>query len=248
MPMPLIKISDAVQKAAYDDLAKGAMRQFGDAAAVMVERVLNLRYKSHEERALDWQHGAEEGENRRRLAAEALDLIPPERRMFPARQIAGPIFRDSEFELPETPIWEMWKQLLARACDRERLSEAHPSFIYTIRQISSLEAEYLRLLDSDPSRGDFTLVASNDEMGDDELILLPHGTFFHKIGVRNFGVANLQRLGLIGIVTSFEAAVEEEGWVKLPPIDTPLGEVRKRLEMSQYGHSFMKAVSSQAVG
>ena len=140
MPLPPIPFSNEVQKQAYEDLAKGSMRQFGDALALIVGKVLSPTYKSPEERALDWQTGAEESENRRRLAAEALDRVPPERRIFPAPQIAGPILRDIEFELPETPIWEMWSQLLSRACDSERTAAVHPAFLVIIRQLSADEA------------------------------------------------------------------------------------------------------------
>jgi hypothetical protein len=156
MPLPPIKISDEVQKQAYEDLAKGSMRQFGDALAVLVGRVLSPRLKSPEELALDWHHGAEESENRRRLAAEALDRIPFARRMLPAPQIVGRVFRDSEFEMPGTPIWDMWSQLLSRACDSDRVHEAHPSFSWIISQLSPDEARILQafaLLEPQPLAG-----------------------------------------------------------------------------------------------
>ncbi len=64
--------------------------------------------------------------------------------MLPAPQIAGRIFRDSEFETPGTPIWEMWSQLLSRACDSGRVQEAHPSFSWIISQLSPDEARILK--------------------------------------------------------------------------------------------------------
>jgi hypothetical protein len=83
---------------------------------------------------------------------KSVSRIETDQRIAPALQMLGPILESIKFEPENTPIDELFSNLLSCAMDRERLSEAHPSYIYLIKQISSDEAHLMLSLISGPRR------------------------------------------------------------------------------------------------
>ena len=76
----------------------------------------------------------------------AVKRIPESQRIAPPIQILGPVLEGIKFEPAGSPLEEMFSELLSRSMDRERINEAHPAFPYLIRQLSSDEAEIMRLI------------------------------------------------------------------------------------------------------
>ena len=65
----------------------------------------------------------------------------PEEQMIPAHpQIAGQILDNIRYIENESIISDLYANLLARAIDNERVSEAHPAFVNIINQLSPDEA------------------------------------------------------------------------------------------------------------
>jgi hypothetical protein len=76
----------------------------------------------------------------KRYLERLADKVPEERRIEAHPQLAGPVFAGLQY-VEETGInAELFLNLLARAIDRERVSEAHPAFAQLISQLSPDEA------------------------------------------------------------------------------------------------------------
>jgi len=165
MSLPPIRLPKVIEDA-IGEVLKPSSRRLAAGLLALVEAGSRGQSKSNEEILLDSVEG-EVAANERKLAArerireiasdpdteyqrvlarEASRYVPADRFIMPALSIAGKIFRDSEFDQADTPIWEMWVQLLARACDKDRVGEAHPSFPWIISQMSSDEAKLLSSL------------------------------------------------------------------------------------------------------
>jgi len=165
MPLPPARLPKPIEDAIKEVLTPSA-RRVASGLLTLVEAGLRGQAKSEEERLLDIVEGEiaaherkqaaivrlreiaydPDVEHQRILARAAALYVPVNRFIMPTLQIAGRIFRDSEFDEPGSPIWEMWAQLLARACDKDRVGEAHPSFPWIISQLSSDEAKLLTSL------------------------------------------------------------------------------------------------------
>jgi hypothetical protein len=96
----------------------------------------------------------------------ASDQVPPERQIEAPTSVAGPILESVRYLEPGSPLLTMYENLLARAMDRERVSEAHPAFPKVIEQLSPDEARLLYVIRNNPikrtrqtvtygARGDF---------------------------------------------------------------------------------------------
>lgn len=80
----------------------------------------------------------------------AVRNVPAEQRTAPAPQILGPALEGIRYEPEGTLIEEMFQQLLSRSMDKSRNAEAHPSYPYLIRQLSTDEAHMLKMLGRKP--------------------------------------------------------------------------------------------------
>jgi len=76
------------------------------------------------------------------LAAKMAD-VPDEEVRTPKASIAGPAMQGLGFSLDELSLKDMYLELLAHASDSRTSDDAHPSFADVIRQLDSVEAEYL---------------------------------------------------------------------------------------------------------
>ena len=119
----------------YDDVASPAFKEIGEAArnAVKASRFLlaPIDYlAAHHERWLGFL---------KRVSEKV-----PEENLIPAHpQLAGPVFNGLRYLQEESLLAELFLNLLARAIDRERASEAHPAFATIISQLSPDEAQII---------------------------------------------------------------------------------------------------------
>lgn len=126
----------------YHDVAQPAAREageaLGNAAKVARFALAPVDY-------LAAQH-----QRWKRYLERVAEKVPEERRVEAHPQLAGPVFAGLQY-VEETSInAELFLNLLARAIDRERISEAHPAFAHLISQLSPDEALILLLLKQRP--------------------------------------------------------------------------------------------------
>src|SRR5262245_13574847 len=125
-------------KAIYDDAAAPAAKQTGQLLEDLT-KVLQLAL-------LPAQSLAALQDRYRRFLDKSIRRIPEERQVSPAPQIIGPVLEGIRYEPEDTPIDEMFSELLSRSMDRERVNEAHPAYPFIIRQLSLDEARMIKLL------------------------------------------------------------------------------------------------------
>lgn len=114
----------------YDDTLSPGAKEVGGAISDLVKTM----------RLLAWplQMGAALQERFRDDLFKALERVPIDRRVAPSLKIFADCCENSKFETEPT-LREMWSQLLSRACDRDRLEEAHPAFPGIIKQLAVSE-------------------------------------------------------------------------------------------------------------
>lgn len=77
---------------------------------------------------------------------QVIRKVPENRRIAAPCQIAGPIFDELRYLDDGDVVADMYLNLLARAIDKDRVSEAHPAFVKLIGFLSPDEALMLHLL------------------------------------------------------------------------------------------------------
>lgn len=116
----------------YDDLASPATKEIGSAvrSAVKASRFLLAPIDY-----LAAQHDRWEN-----FLKRVSDQVPKERLVDAHPQIAGKAIEGLKYLEQESILAELFVNLLARAIDKDRVSEAHPAFASIISQISPDEA------------------------------------------------------------------------------------------------------------
>ena len=252
MPQLPVEIWKAVGETVQVILSPSAKRVASGLLA-LVEAVVRGQSKSHEElivEAVEAGIAADDRriaaiqrlreiardpdvEHQRILAREAASLVPSGRFVLPALPIAGRVFRDSEFEDEGSPVWKMWAQLLARACDKERVGEAHPAFPWIISQLSSDEARLLEALAHVHPRTS----ASH---------LLEHETI-PKIATAQIGIKLPANLGFyLGHIGSLGLTVQPFGFEPTAHV-VMIDEVRTYM-LASLGRTFIAAVTAPPRG
>ena len=152
--MDIIGIGEAlnskVAEKAYDDVGSKPAKQLGELAEDVVKTARLVLFP--------FQIGAAIQDKLDRTSRRVLDKVPPEKRIHPQLQIVGPIYENIKYLEDNTILYEMFEELLARSIDRERIAEAHPSFIHIISQLSHDEAIILLEL----KKNDFEVVDTLD--------------------------------------------------------------------------------------
>lgn len=126
-------------KAVYDDALAPAAREAG-AALKDIVKALQLAVGAPIQYMAAWQ------DRYKAFLDRSVRRIPEENRIQPPPQILGPVLEGIRYEPEDTPIDEMFSELISRSMDRERADEAHPSYPYLIKQRSADEARILVLL------------------------------------------------------------------------------------------------------
>lgn len=119
----------------YKDIAQPTARQVGGAleSTAKVARLLLAPI----------EYLAAYGERWQRYLERVAQLVPEDRRIEAHSQIVGPVLEGLRYVDEKNVIAELFVNLLARAIDSERVSEAHPAFASIISQISADEAQII---------------------------------------------------------------------------------------------------------
>ncbi|CAH0339411.1 Abi-alpha family protein [Rhizobium sp. CECT 9324] len=183
--------------------------------------------------------------------------VPEVDRVIPAQQILGPVLEGIKYEPEDSPISEMFSQLLSSSMDKSRVQNAHPAFSQIVRQLSQDEATLLNSMwqllkeESRSYRQQFTqafdgktATFSNAEMELDEV---PRHILVFPENVEFYG----QHLHALGITAFFDSAKQEPLWddgtTGNDVIDYGRAQtgvrVFKELRFTDVGRKFMAAVS-----
>jgi hypothetical protein len=82
------------------------------------------------------------------LLENARKKVPEPRQQLAPPQIVGPILEKIKYIPRDDELFQMFEELLARSIDKDRVEEAHPSFVHIISQLSRDEALLLYELKS----------------------------------------------------------------------------------------------------
>jgi hypothetical protein len=141
-----------------------------------------------------------------RFLNESIRRVPADKLTSPPPQILGPVIEGIRYEPENTPISEMFSELLSKAFDGTEVSKAHPSYPAIIRQLSSDEALLLRMLwqnrSGPPIKRQYTLDLSADmkrfsnrvievEVSAAAVVAFPSNIDFYIDRLHNLGLANL---------------------------------------------------------
>lgn len=177
-------------KEAYQDAASPAARQVGATLEDVVKCIRLVGFP------IQWM--AVQQDRFRNFIEKAKEPIPEERRVLPPPQLLGPILEGIRYQVHETEISEAFRRLLSRAMDKDRLGEAHPSFISIIGRLSSDEAHILvRMAEEGGLR-------VQGRVDDDVVASIFEYTFPDDICVKKYlgmYVNNLVSCGLISVLT-----------------------------------------------
>jgi hypothetical protein len=219
-------------KAIYDDAAAPAARQTGQLLEDLV-KVLQLALAPVQ------LLGAIQ-DRYRKFQDTAVRRIPEANRISPAPQIIGPVLESIRYEPEDTPIDQMFSQLLSRSMDRERVNEAHPAYPIIIKQLSSDEAKILDSLKSSNFRYGYTedFASKRKEFYTDEL---PRSDLSFPENVRFY----LEHLCQLGLAALFQVASPESlfGEPQIQGGPQPQVGIRIRYEcrLTDLGQRFVRA-------
>jgi Abortive infection alpha len=120
----------------YKDLAQPAVRQVGGALESFT-KVGRLVLAPIEYLA------ATQSDRWQRYLRRIAEQVPEERRIEAHTQVSVPVLEGLRYVNEHNIIADLFVNLLARAIDRDRVSEAHPAFPSIISQLSSDEAQII---------------------------------------------------------------------------------------------------------
>lgn len=183
-----------------------------------------------------------------RFLNEAIRRVPDPKLQSPPPQILGPVLEGIRYEPEDTPISDMFSELLSRAFDSAEVSKAHPSYPAVIRQLSSDEALLLRMLwrsrSGPPIKRQFTLDLSTDmkrfsnrvievEVSATSVVAFPSNIDFY--------IDRLHHLGLASLYTDGSEPIHG-------PDKKQVGTRQfQTLKLTPMGERFMEAVSPPSV-
>jgi len=117
---------------AYDDVASSAAKQVGSA--------LESTAKAARWLISPLDYLAAQNDRYQNYLQSISEKVPTENMIEGHPQIVGPALDGLKYLSPEDIISELFVNLLSRAIDKERVSEAHPAFTHIINQLSPDEA------------------------------------------------------------------------------------------------------------
>jgi Abortive infection alpha len=178
----------------YEDLLKPPAIQLGNLSSDVIKVILLA--------LAPVQYLATIQDRFRSFLDRSVRRVPERQRISPPPQILGPVLEGIRYEPEETPIDELFSQLLSRSMDRDRAAEAHPSYPHIIRQLSADEAKILS--DLCENMYDYVYVSTLDQetrrffRGATEIDELPRGELIFPNNV-GFYMEHLSSLCLAGI-------------------------------------------------
>ncbi len=186
------ELAKIVVKEVYGDVFSPAAKEVGsflqDTAKALRRALPNIQYLAVDQ------------DRYRRFIEASIERVPHHRRVAAAEQLLGPIIEGIRYEPEGSMSDEAFSELLSRAFDRERTSQAHPAFPGMIRALSDDEILLLRRLKRTGQDG--FCIALGHQLGgvllsaDPELYRSNFSDLSHPILVRTYA-NHLEALGLI---------------------------------------------------
>ncbi|WP_013208789.1 Abi-alpha family protein [Ralstonia solanacearum] len=131
-------------KEVYSDAVADTLKEAGKIGVDLVKTVRLALFPI--------QFGAMLQDRLARHLRSSIERVPPARRIAPVESLALQIADKLRYQEEGSVLTEMYVNLLARAMDKERASEAHPAFLHTISQLAPDEALLVdQLSRADPS-------------------------------------------------------------------------------------------------
>ena len=203
---------------------------------------------------------------------EVMNKVPEENRVQPPLALVGPVAEGVRYQDPDSPLYSMFAELLARACDIERLDEAHPAYIDMIKQMTADEAYIIKTL-SDENKviycSQYVNPEHDDSIDEIEIYEPPKGRkpiiplkrsslnysnrykWIGLEGLKSLSHTNLyyEHLKQLGLVNQFIGSDSEEIWV-LKDVEPTTESIRiienkYTLSLTIIGNSFAKACIPQ---
>lgn len=85
-----------------------------------------------------------------RFLRELNERVPEERRVEITAEISGPALASMRYIDETSPLWDLFKEILFKASDKEGAMLVHPSFVHIIKQLTRDETFILsKLKDKD---------------------------------------------------------------------------------------------------
>lgn len=185
--------------------------------------------------------------------------IPEENLQVPPTMIAGPILEALRYTYDEEDLREMYENLLASAMDTRTVSQAHPSFVDAIKQMSITDAQVIKKISE----------LDNNISCAEIIFKIKESTTIYKDAMPNYFVdelldigdpfiisaslINLQRLGIIKITEMGLEAVNYNLVKKHPYVleretlyrqkgkyDFEISVIEHAIVLNNYGKQFVK--------
>ncbi|USK48887.1 DUF4393 domain-containing protein [Bacillus sp. CMF12] len=131
-----------------------------------------------------------------------LSKVAEEKLIEPKLSIVGPALEASKFYIDENELRKMFAKIIASSMDSDKESSVHPSFVEVIKQMSTLDAQNLKLIYGKSALpiARFRLVHSNSSSSAVlyDLVFLSNEDQ-DNLDLNAASLTNLNRLGLINI-------------------------------------------------
>lgn len=101
-----------------------------------------------------------------RFLRELNERVPEERRVQVAAEISGPAIESMRYIDETSVLWDLFKEILLKASDKEGVMLVHPSFVHIIKQLTRDEAFILFKLKD----GDFKVIDQQDLTGNNQWV------------------------------------------------------------------------------
>lgn len=145
-----------IVKNVYKDGASSAVQQTGVLLTELVKTVrlvlAPIQFAAHAQDRLD------------AYLRQAIGAIPKERQVVPPTTLTIALVEKLKFQDEGDQLTQLYIELLRRACDRDRATEAHPAFVNIIPQLSPDEAVVLYYICRGGSTGKYFLSAKKGAM------------------------------------------------------------------------------------
>lgn len=139
----LAKAAGTVAKDVAEDLARPTSKSIGENMGLLVDGVMGwLGYWGQKQQI---KRSAYLEEYKKQID-QKIAKIPEKNLIEPPVRIVGPAIEASKFFIEEATCRAMFAELIASSCNRAVSGAVHPSFPEIIKQLSPLDARFLRLL------------------------------------------------------------------------------------------------------
>jgi len=220
--------SKVVEKA-YDDVASPSFKELGKVASDVVKTARLL--------LAPLQIAATFQDRFERFLREMNERVPEDRRIEVTPEISGPALDSMRYLDEQSTLWEMFKEILFKASDREFVNVVHPAFVQIIKQLTRDEAYLLFKLREKEfkvvDRLDLIRATNRFENRRIESSTIPDAELWNQ-GAWNIYYAHLESLSLVQWPVEKEYPIMAEG--------TQVGIRRySTIQLTDFGKLFVSA-------